>query len=252
MTGTDVIAALDLPGNARIDRRVPKTLLAERAAATASDKRAITNDIESLVWTAAIKPGTVGIPAFRDEDRAYEEIEVMFLTLREATRRERLTELVHRAIPYPVLLIADARTQTSVTTVHIRWSQAEAEKTVLAGGVVSAVWERSDTTSPPAAFRPALSLSALTPASLLTLYQGWMDVIVSFQAWRVMGAFKLPHSPAQAEARRRALATLAQLDAEAARLRSEAGRTTQMARKADINVALKRLREARTAAEADL
>jgi regulator of protease activity HflC (stomatin/prohibitin superfamily) len=79
-----------------------------------------------------------------------------------------------------------------------------------------------------------------------------MDVIVSFQAWRVTGVFTLPRSPLQAEARREALVTLAQLDAEVTRLRSEASRTTQVARRADINVALKRLREARAAAEANL
>ena len=252
MTGADVIAALDLPGNARVDRRVPKTLLAERAAGTAADKRAIANDIESLVWTAALKPGTVGIPAFRDADRSYEEVEVMSLTLREAARRERLTELVHRAIPYPVLLVAESATQTSVTAVHIRRSQAEAERTVLAGGIVSVTWDRTDATSTPEAFRLALSLSALTPTSLLTLYQGWIDALVSLQASCVTGVFTLPQSPVHAEARRQALATLTQLDAEATRLRTEAGRTTQMARKADINVALKRLREARDAAEAEL
>lgn len=252
MTAADVIAALGIPSSARVDRRIPKTLLAERAASTAADKRAIANDIESLVWLAALKPGTVGIPPFRDDERSYEEVEVISLTLRDVAKRDRLTEIVHRSIPYPVLLIADAEMHTAVTAVHVRWSQAEGEKTVLVGGVVQAVWERSNTTSVPDNFRAALSLSALPSTSLLTLYQGWMDVIVSFQAWRVTGAFALPRSPLQAEARREALATLAQLDAEVTRLRSEASRTTQVARRADINVALKRLRKARAAAEANL
>jgi hypothetical protein len=252
MTAADVIAALGIPSSARVDRRVPKTLLAERAASTAADKRAITNDIESLVWLAALKPGSVGIPPFRDDERSYEEVEVMSLTLRDVAKRDRLTELVHRSIPYPVLLITDAEMHTAVTAVHVRWSQAEAEKTVLVGGVVQAVWERTVATSAPDGFRSALSLSALPSTSLLALYEGWMDVIVSFQAWRVTGVFTLPRSPLQAEARREALVTLAQLDAEVTRLRSEASRTTQVARRADINVALKRLREARAAAEANL
>jgi hypothetical protein len=252
MTGADVIAALDLPKSARVDRRVPKSLLAERGAATAADKRAIANDIETLAWIAALKPGTVGIPAFRDDERVYEEVEVMSLTLREEARRGRLTELVHRAIPYPVLLIVDAEMQTAVTAVHVRWSQAEATKTVLVGGPVQGLWERGDVNSVPDGFRAALAVSALPSSSLLALYQGWMDVIVSFEAWRITGVFILPHSPRHAEARRKALATLARLDAEANRLRDEASRTTQVARRADINAALKRLRNARDAAEANL
>lgn len=252
MTGADVIAALDLPKSARVDRRVPKSLLAERSAATAADKRAIASDIEALAWIAALKPSTVGMPAFRDDERVYGEVEVMSLSLREGAKRERLTELVHRAIPYPVLLIAETVSQTAVNTAHLRWSHAEGEKTVLVGGVVTAAWERAAAPPVPEGFRSALSLSALPSTSLLALYQGWMDVLVSFQAWRVTGVFTLPHSPLQAEMRREALATLAQLDAEVTRLRSEASRTTQVARMADINVALKRLREARAAAEANL
>lgn len=252
MTGDDVIVAMALPAVTRIDRRVPKTLLAEHGAPTAADKRAMTEDIESLQWVAALKPGTIGVPAFRDDERTYEEIAVMRLTLRHKARAERLMALVHRAIPYPVALVTETDARIVVSVAHIRRSHAETGKTVLADHLVSAAWEWDAPDPVPHEFRAALALSTLSTTSLLSLYQAWMDVVISFQAWRVTGTFVLPSSPVQAEARRQALATLAQVDAEVARLRTEAGCTTQTARKADINVTLKRLREARAAAEANL
>jgi hypothetical protein len=252
VTGADVLAALAIPGSAHVGRRVPKTLLAERGAPTAADRRAIASDIESMMWVAALKPATIGVPAFRDDSRSYEEIEVMHLTVRDGAKRERLTALVHRAIPYPVLLVADTDSHTALSVAHIRWSQAETDKTVLAGDVIAALWDRQAATPVPDAFRDALALAALPATSLLAVYEGWVHAIVSFQVWCVTKTFVLPSSPGQAEAKRRALARLADLDMEVARLRAQAERTTQVVRKAEINVALKRLREARAAAEANL
>ena len=41
MNVDNLIAALNLPPEARVDRRVPKTLLVENGAPTAADKRRI-------------------------------------------------------------------------------------------------------------------------------------------------------------------------------------------------------------------
>ena len=63
----DMIPALALPADTRVERRVPKKLLLEQGAPTASDKRQIQDGIEDLLWVAALKPNNIGVPAFRDE-----------------------------------------------------------------------------------------------------------------------------------------------------------------------------------------
>src|SRR5215471_9089539 len=98
----DIISALDLPISSRVDQRVPKKLLIENGAPTAADKRQINEGIEELLWVAALKPTTVGVPEFRDDSREYLEIAVLQLVLRDGAKATRLVELVHRAVPYPV------------------------------------------------------------------------------------------------------------------------------------------------------
>ena len=78
------IAALDLPASSRVDQRVPKKLLLENGAPTAADKRHINDGIEELLWLAALKPTTIGVPEYRDDVREYLEIAVLRLTLRAA------------------------------------------------------------------------------------------------------------------------------------------------------------------------
>jgi hypothetical protein len=61
-TGSDLLAALELPDGCRVDQRVPKKLLLENGAPTAADKRLISDGIEELLWLAALKPTTIGVP----------------------------------------------------------------------------------------------------------------------------------------------------------------------------------------------
>jgi len=121
LNASEVIAALDLPASCRIDQRVPKKLLVENGAPTAADKRHINEGIDELLWVAALKPTTIGVPEYRDEVREYLEIAVLRLTLRAGTK----AELTHRAVPYPVFLVTDHGEHPSVTMAHKRWSQGE-------------------------------------------------------------------------------------------------------------------------------
>ena len=74
-----------------MDQRVPKKLLVENGAPTAADKRQINDGIEELVWLAALKPATIGVPVYRDETREYLEIAVLALTLRAGAKAARLS-----------------------------------------------------------------------------------------------------------------------------------------------------------------
>lgn len=76
-----LVDALDLPASTRVNR-IPKTLLFEHGAPTAADKRHISDGIESIFWLAALKPNTIGVPAYGDDTREYLEIAILRLELR--------------------------------------------------------------------------------------------------------------------------------------------------------------------------
>lgn len=174
-----VIDALRLPESSRVDQRVPKKLLVENGAPTTLDKRLINDGVDEIQWVAAIKPGTSGIAEYRDEAREYLEIAVLVVRLRAnamtGSKATRLAELVHRAIPYPVLLLADNNTAIHVSLEHKRWSQNEANKVVLDDGGIAT--EITAVLNPDILqeFLEALALDQQQKTSLMTVYQGWMD-----------------------------------------------------------------------------
>lgn len=252
MNGDTLIEALDLPAGSRVNQRVPKKLLLENGAPTAADKRFINDGIEELLWLAALKPTTIGVPAYRDDVREYLEIAVLRLTLQDAAKTARLVELVHRAVPYPLLLLTEQGEGAGLSAAHKRWSQGEAGRTVLEGDVVAAEWDPERDAERWPAFRDALALGRQPRTTLHALYQGWIDILLALQAARVTGAFAVAADAAHAALRRDALQECARLDAEIARLRATAAKEKQMSRRVELNLELKRVEAAQAAARANL
>ena len=248
MTPFDPVAALALPPDTLIDRRVPKTLLIENGAFAPGDRRRIREGVEELRWLAALKPATVGIAEYRDAEREYIEIAVLKLELRSAARSERMVELVHRAIPYPVLLIVWLDGTPELSLAHKRRSLGEADKTVIDGEIVVARVSDECSNEPLGAFREALALKRQPRGTLKDLYQGWIDTVHAFRAAAITGGFRLSSTTAAASDREAALREYWRLNERIEKILSVAGQEKQMRRRADMNVKLARLRADRDSA----
>jgi Domain of unknown function (DUF4391) len=236
-----VMAALALPADARVEQRVPKKLLLEQGAPTPADKRRIQDEIDEVTWFAALKPTNIGVPAYRDEVREYLEIAVIAAELRESAKASRLAELLHRAIPYPVVLIAAEGESVSLSLAHKRWSQGEAGAVVIDEMRATAAFRPDAPSETEAAFLRSLAVSGLQARDLFALYQRWFDRVTALEAAAITKGFWLPDSVETAIARCEALAAYQRLTREIANLRNQAQKVTQMNRRVDLNLMIKRL-----------
>ena len=252
MRAEDCIAALELPDGALVNQRIPKKTLAENGASTAATRRQIQEGIEELRWIAVLKPTTVGIPEYRDSLREYLEIAVLHLRTRPPTKSQRLTGIVHRAIPYPVVLVTSSAEHTELSLAHKRWSQSEKGQVVLDGEVEHVQIDLDMPEGQLAGFRSALSMARQPRGTLHELYQGWLNTALSLRAADVLGEFALPVTPGHAEKRRDALVECARLETEMASLRAAAKSVKQLPRQVELNLQLKRLSEAHAAARAQI
>lgn len=248
----DLIAALDLPVQARVDRRVPKKMLVEHGAPTAADRRRIDAGVEEIRWIAALKPSTIGVPEFRDATREYLEIAVLTAIFRDEKGTDRLCELIHRAVPYPVFLIASWSESVEVSLAHKRRSQSEADETVLDGEAASVDVARMPDATMRDAFLKAVPVAVQARTSLFALYQSWMDAVFALLAARVTGAFRMPGTAEAASQRRAALRDFDRLASEVARLRALAAREKQVSRRVELNLEIERMRTEHEAARARL
>jgi len=243
---TVVLDALALPANTKVEQRIPKKLLVEQGASTAADKRQIQDGIEVLQWVATLKPTNIAVPIYCDVEREYLEIAVLTVVFRQSAKVARLTELIHRAIPYPVLLVSlchdgDAE-NVSVSVAHKRFSQNEVGKFVV-DEILTTTPMRLDRVQPAVtkAFLDSLALSKLPSGNLFMLYQGWVDRIVGLAAADVTGFFALPETPEETQRMRESIAKHFQILDEVSALRSQAVKEKQMNRLVELNFQIKRL-----------
>jgi hypothetical protein len=243
VTPEDLLAALALPQQAMLAHRVPKTLLVEHGAPTAADKRHIEGGIEELRWVATLKPTTVGVASFADDTREAVELAVLTLRLRPKAKATRIVELVHRAIPYHILLI----TRPDACGVHLsladkRWARNERDKVVLDGDLVSC---DIDTLAKPVRERllEAISLPRQPRTHLHALYRGWIDTVLAAKAAAITGDFVPVESGDRAAERAEALKACAMLESRIASVRTAAAKEKQLARQVELNTELRKLRE---------
>lgn len=247
MTVAAIIDALAIPPDARVDQRVPKKLLIEQGAPTSADKRQIQDGVEELHWVAALKPTNIGVPSFKDEVREYLEISVLTATLRAAAKATRLIELIHRAVPYPVVLVAAHGNSVTLSLAHKRWSQGQGGAVVIEDVRRTAPFNPDQPTVEEALFLASLAVSGLPNRDLFTLYQGWLDRVAALDAARITGTFAPPESADRATALREGLDAHARLQRDLAALRVQAKKEKQVNRLVELNLEIKRL-EAKVAA----
>ena len=244
MTLDDLVAALDLPPSCRVDQRVPKKLVIENAAMTPKDKRQINECIEGIQWLAALKPNSIGVAEYRDNVREYLEIAILIVTCKETDGKifniVRLVELLHRAIPYPMLLLFQWEQKIMLSMGHKRMAQNDAGKVILDGNIVAVTLPEDAPTAPvEIAFMQALALRRQSQATLYTLYQGWIDILYALLASRITGAFIGAENSEKAAVRMQALENYQRLESEAARLRAKAMKEKQLATQVELNLALR-------------
>jgi hypothetical protein len=251
MSFSPVIDALGIPPSALVEQRVPKKLLLEHGAPTAADKRQIQDGIEEIVWVAALKPTNIGVPAFEDMVRQYLEIAVLTVELRPAAKSARLIELIHRAIPYPLILATGQDGAVSLSLAHKRWSQGETGKVVIEDVRLVAL-SLDAPSNQEDAFLASIAVSRLPSQNLFTLYDGILAQFSALEASRITGTFAMPDSTEHASALREGLDRHTRLQRDLDMLRAKAAKEKQINRRVDLNLEVKRLQAELAAIQTEL
>lgn len=244
MNAARILSALEIPVHDRVDQRVPKKLLQDSAAVASGDKTLLQNGVEEVTWVAVFKPGSIGAPVYKDDEREYLEIAVIHVRVRQEARTARIAELVHRSIPYPVLLLLEQMDGTLISVAHKRWAQNDTTKMVLDESSAD-VWldsKADEAVDAVNAFLESLSLRLQSRKHLKDLYQGWIDAVNALQTARMTGRYQLPTSREHAQEQRVHLQRCREIDVQLTSLRTSALKEKQVPRQVDLNLEIKALR----------
>lgn len=116
---------LKFPATTQLSIRIYKKQLLEQADLNATDRQYIQQDIDTLEWQHVLKVGTCHILPFKDEERDYSELHLIYITLKSPTHVKRLGEVLQRAIQYPLILVFEYQEQYYIQMADKRLNRAD-------------------------------------------------------------------------------------------------------------------------------
>jgi len=239
---TDALyTAMALPGSCRLGKRVYKKLFIENGSMTAADKRAFTDDIDNILWAYTLKPSTLPVQTYVDDEREYHEVAIIQVNLKAAKRTRRICEVVQRTIPYPIFLVLAYPPCFCICVAQKRFSRAE-HGAIVAEDIRLTPWINGE--EPEALheqFVESLALSTLPQTDFLALYSGLVDRLAALEAARLTGEYQLSASPQHAVERLKCLAVCRGIEQEIAELRASLKKETHFNRQVELNTKIKSL-----------
>lgn len=226
--------ALHIPASCMINTTIFKKHFYENADLTSADKKLFTESVSKIIWRYCLKPATINIPKFKDDERDYPEIELVEVQLESDTKIKRIAEIIMRAIPYPMLLFF--RTQNNMVRVgaaHQRISLNDKNKNTLEEFIFTD-WLVVDDP-----LFAKLDIKKMRSTNYWTLYSDFVDAISIYNVASI-----IPIEAGMTGERARIIASeVYALEQQIASLRMKIKNEIQFNRRVELNVTIKKLEQ---------
>ena len=235
--------AMAIPETCHLGKRVFKRLFHENAELNTTDKKAFQEDIDTIIWQYTFKPSTIPIQAYEDDQREYQEVALLQVNLKTQKRVGRIAEVMHRAIPYPLVVVFAFGTMCALSLAHKRFSQAEKGAIVVEEFIITNWIDLSAPTLVQQAFLGSLAISTLPYTHFFTFYSALVDRLIAVECARLSGEYRLESAAAKRQNRRKQLADCHELEVMIAEYKASIKKETQFNRQVELNTQIKRLEQ---------
>jgi len=131
MTAYELIKLLGFPEKALADKKVFKKAFYENAGLAKQQVELFKNDVNEVRWYYALKQDNINIPGYKNDEVDYKEVQVIGAILRSDKYAYDITEIIQRAIQYPVILAIEYGDKTALNVAHKRVNKADTSKSVV-------------------------------------------------------------------------------------------------------------------------
>jgi len=239
-----------IPEVCQLGKRVFKKLFHDNARLGATDKRAFREDIDTIMWRYTLKPTTIPIEAYEDDQREYLEVAVLQVDLKTLNRTGRIAEVIHRTIPYPLVVIFAFGEMCALSLAHKRFSRLEKE-VIVAEDLIMTDWiDLSATTPIQDGFLDSIRVADLPHTHFFAFYSALVDRVIALDCARLTGVYRLQPTAEKPAARRECLAACHELETQIAVHKAAIKAESQFNRQVELNLEIKRL-EAKLASMAE-
>ena len=222
---------LNIPRSCEVGNTIFKRLFYENADLTPAEKRLFADQINKITWLCCLKPETINIQPYKDDIRDYPEIEVIEIEIINDTKLRRITEIIMRTIPYPMVLIFKFVDKTQLFVAHQRTNQNDSSKNTIEE-FIGTDWLNNDSS-----LFEKLDIKQMRFTNFYAMYSDIVDAISIYNVSRIM-----PSSAVLTGEEARLLSSsLETLEQEITSLKVKLKKETQFNRKMELNIDIKKL-----------
>lgn len=253
----DVLELLDIPSTCELNKPIFKKMFLEatdgkKSILDAADKKALKDDVDKIRWLYTLKPNTINIAAYKDQDREYPEVAILHVELSSPEKYRRIAQFINRAIPYPLVLFFTCKTDGSQSLSLVlsdkRTNQADKEKWVIEDSIQTQWFNLSLIQSFEMQFLESLKLSNLPFSNFFAFYQSIIERVVAVKCAEQNGEFRLEDSRSTSDVvtsteRLEKLRLMEKLEAQRSEISNKLKKVKQMGKQVELNTQVKKIND---------
>lgn len=232
---------LNIPEKCLIEKRVYKKLFFENAKLTSTDKKWFTKDIDTVKWMYSLKPSATLIHALKEEHYTYDEIAVIEVKLQNDDHCKRLADIIHRVIPYPLLIVFMCEEWVRLSVADKRFNLAENQAATLKECWVTHRLEEGHQKGVDKAFIKQMNYERQSRLNLKLFYRGWIEAFIAYKTALISGVYKVPDTNEQKLIQVRALNEYRKIEQEIEELRGKLNKVEAFNEQVKLNMCIKKL-----------
>ncbi|WP_429019666.1 DUF4391 domain-containing protein [Aeromonas allosaccharophila] len=192
-----------LPEAAFLGTRITKKMLNDSAshngiALSAQEKQLISDGIQSIEWRYTLKPDTVNIAAWVTDQLDYVEVALLHVRLKpqptasdnqQHTSFTKLATLLHKLIPYPLLVVAEQGEAVALSLADKRINQADKTKWVVEQVYHTPWFSPHHLSGEQQVFLLDFSLKNAATLHYYALYQDLIAMLIALQTSGISGRY---------------------------------------------------------------
>lgn len=234
-------AYLNIPEKCLIDKRVYKKLFFDNTKLTVTDKKWFTKDIDTIHWVYSLKPSATLIPALKEEHYTYDEIAVIEVELENDGHCKRLADIVHRVIPYPLLISFKGEDWVRLSVADKRFNLADNQAATLDEYWVTNRLYADAANKVDIAFLLQMDYDRQPRLNLKRFYKGWIEAFITYKTALITGEYAIPNSQELKQKQVEALNKYRQLEQDITDLRTKLKKQEAFNKQVKLNVDIKKL-----------
>lgn len=208
-------------------------------------KMAITKYIERMELSYILTPTTINIQAFINEEYHYEGVMFVTVNFRDGTTDKDirvLEEVIHGALPHPVVITFSLQDKLLLSTCMKRLNKVNKTNIVL-GTIHQTNWLDKENSKPVVTnFFQSLELTNLNFSNFYEFYKDIDVAVEAYQNVNTVGVFNIIKSDEERKEQQALIYQIHEIEQSIARLKVSIKKETQFNKKVEMNIQIQQLK----------